>query len=130
MFRCTRGVERLPSDTRTPRLVQLPVLEIGRRVGLGDVVGRITSSLGIRPCTGCLERAEALNDRVVFIGWGTTPSAASAPAPRPGCWFAGTNCYVFVQTLKFCCGDGTEYTQRWGWCIGFWRAPPCRPSLG
>jgi hypothetical protein len=47
------------------------------------------------------------------------------PAPAPGCWFVGTNCYGFIQTLKFCCGDGTEYTQRWGWCIGFWRAPPC-----
>ena len=48
------------------------------------------------------------------------------PAPRPGCYFAGTNCYFFVQTLKFCCGDGTEYTQQWGWCFGFWTAPPCR----
>jgi hypothetical protein len=49
------------------------------------------------------------------------------PPPKPGCWFAGTNCYGFVQTVKFCCGDGREYTEQWGWCIGFWQAPPCRP---
>jgi hypothetical protein len=49
------------------------------------------------------------------------------PPPAPGCWFAGTNCYGFIQTLKFCCNDGTEYTQRWGWCIGVWFAPPCLP---
>jgi hypothetical protein len=49
------------------------------------------------------------------------------PPPAPGCYFAGTNCYGFVQTLKFCCGDGREYTQQWGWCIGFWLAPPCLP---
>jgi hypothetical protein len=36
------------------------------------------------------------------------------------------DCYGFIQTLKFCCNDGTEYTQRSGWCIGVWFAPPCR----
>jgi len=50
------------------------------------------------------------------------------PPPAGGCYFAGTNCYGFIQTLKFCCGDGTEYTQRWGWCFGLWQAPPCLPN--
>jgi hypothetical protein len=49
------------------------------------------------------------------------------PPPKPGCWLAGTNCYGFIQTLKFCCNAGEEYTEQWGWCIGFWQAPPCRP---
>jgi hypothetical protein len=59
-------------------------------------------------------------------GGGQAMVRPQQPPPKPGCWFAGTSCYGFVQTLKFCCGDGTEYTQRWGWCIGLWFAPPCR----
>jgi hypothetical protein len=63
------------------------------------------------------------------LGPASAGPVAQAPSPRPGCWFAGTNCYGFVQTLKFCCGDGTEYTERYGWCLGLWFAPPCRPEL-
>jgi hypothetical protein len=33
----------------------------GREVGLGDVVGRATSLVGLRPCGACSRRAEALN---------------------------------------------------------------------
>lgn len=35
-------------------------------VGLGDVIKRATSSVGIRPCGGCVERASRLNDWMVF----------------------------------------------------------------
>ena len=117
------------SRAAAPRAVRLPGLRAGRLIGLGDVIGRLTSALGVRPCGGCAGRAAALNSRLVFMGREPMRmlSSASPPAPKPGCWFAGTSCYGFVQTLKFCCGDGTEYTQRWGWCIGLWFAPPCRP---
>ncbi|MFJ3791410.1 hypothetical protein [Kitasatospora sp. NPDC090091] len=37
-------------------------------IGLGDAVKHATSTVGIRPCGGCLRRAEALNRRVVFSG--------------------------------------------------------------
>jgi hypothetical protein len=37
-------------------------------VGLGDVVKRVTSAVGIRPCSGCQRRAEALNRLVTFGG--------------------------------------------------------------
>jgi hypothetical protein len=47
------------------------------------------------------------------------------PPPPPGCWFAGTQCRVGVQSCKFCCGDGKEVTQLCGWCIGWWDYPPC-----
>ncbi len=55
-------------------------------------------------------------------------SGPPAQAPKPGCYFAGTSCYGAIQTCKFCCGDGTEYTQQCGWCVGLWQAPPCRPG--
>lgn len=47
------------------------------------------------------------------------------PAPKPGCWFVGTQCRIGYQTCKFCCGDGQSYSQQCGWCIGWYDAPPC-----
>ena len=35
-------------------------------IGLGDVVKRATSYLGIKPCGGCEQRAAALNRWMVF----------------------------------------------------------------
>jgi hypothetical protein len=35
-------------------------------VGLGDVVKRITTSFGFRPCSSCQRRAEALNRLAQF----------------------------------------------------------------
>jgi hypothetical protein len=37
-------------------------------VGLGDVIKRATSAVGIQPCAGCQRRAEALNRWVAFSG--------------------------------------------------------------
>jgi hypothetical protein len=37
-------------------------------VGLGDVVKRATSTIGIKPCGGCAQRAAWLNSRVAFTG--------------------------------------------------------------
>jgi hypothetical protein len=49
--------------------VRLPVfLSDEDEVGLGDVVKRATSSVGIRPCGGCEQRAAALNRWLVFSG--------------------------------------------------------------
>ncbi|GAA3346989.1 hypothetical protein GCM10020358_60070 [Amorphoplanes nipponensis] len=88
--------------------------------GLGEVLEKVFARWGFRPCGGCERRARALDRMVTFR------ARSDMPAPRSGCWFAGTTCYGFIQVLKFCCNDGTEYTQRWGWCIGAWAAPPCR----
>jgi hypothetical protein len=107
--------------------VRVPGFVTNEEVGLGDVIKRLTRAVGVRPCGGCQRRAATLNRRVVLFSGGSRPTAAAGmPAPKPGCWFAGTSCYGFVQTLKFCCGNGAEYTERWGWCIGLWFAPPCR----
>lgn len=50
---------------RQPRRVKLPGF-ISEEIGLGDVVKRATSSVGIRPCDSCLRRAQALNSWIVF----------------------------------------------------------------
>jgi hypothetical protein len=48
-----------------PYRVSLPG-SVSSEVGLGDVVKRVTSAVGIRPCGGCLRRAQALNSWLVF----------------------------------------------------------------
>ena len=52
--------------TRQPRTVRLPVFVSDEPVGLGDVIKRATSAIGIKPCGGCAERAARLNSRVIF----------------------------------------------------------------
>jgi len=43
-----------------------PFLLADEVVGLGDVIKRVTYTVGIKPCGGCEKRAAALNRRVVF----------------------------------------------------------------
>jgi hypothetical protein len=56
------------SPPRQPRSVRLPgfMMPDEEEVGLGDVIKRATTAVGIRPCSGCQRRAQALNRRVVF----------------------------------------------------------------
>ncbi len=51
-----------------PYRVRLPGFVSGEDVGLGDVIKRATSSMGIRPCGGCNRRAATLNSWLVFSG--------------------------------------------------------------
>ena len=53
---------------RPPRRIRLPGFIVDEEIGLGDVIKRATSYVGIRPCGGCEGRAAALNRRVVFGG--------------------------------------------------------------
>jgi hypothetical protein len=53
---------------RQPRVVRLPVFVSDEPLGLGDVVKRATSAVGVKPCGGCGRRAARLNRRVVFTG--------------------------------------------------------------
>lgn len=39
---------------------------IREEIGLGDVLKRVTSAFGIKPCSGCQRRAQALNRWLVF----------------------------------------------------------------
>ena len=46
--------------------VRLPGFISDEEIGLGDVIKRTTSYLGIQPCGGCERRADALNRWLVF----------------------------------------------------------------
>jgi hypothetical protein len=54
---------------RRPYRVRLPGFVTEKEVGLGDVIKRATSAIGIRPCAGCEGRAAALNHWITFTGW-------------------------------------------------------------
>lgn len=56
-----------PQDReKKPYQISLPGFIIDEDIGLGDVIKRATSSVGIRPCAGCERRAAVLNRWVVF----------------------------------------------------------------
>lgn len=50
----------------SPHRVRLPGFLSDDEIGLGDVVKRATSYIGIKPCGGCNQRAAALNRWLVF----------------------------------------------------------------
>jgi hypothetical protein len=52
------------SSTELParHTIRLPRFIIGRPVGAGDVVKRITSAVGVKPCSACKHRAAHLNE--------------------------------------------------------------------
>ena len=49
-----------------PYRVRLPGFITGEEFGLGDVIERTTTYIGIRPCQGCGRRAATLNRWLVF----------------------------------------------------------------
>ena len=53
---------------RQPYRVRLPGFISDKDVGLGDVIKRATSTVGIKPCGGCERRVAALNGWMVFSG--------------------------------------------------------------
>jgi hypothetical protein len=50
----------------TRRPLTLPNFVSKKEIGLGDVIRRATSAMGIKPCPACEKRARYLNERVVF----------------------------------------------------------------
>ncbi len=48
--------------------INMPRFITDEDIGLGDVVKRVTSSIGIKTCGGCQRRAERLNHWLVFSG--------------------------------------------------------------
>ena len=48
--------------------VRLPGFLVAQEVGLGDMIKRATSAIGIKPCGGCQQRAAALNHWMTFSG--------------------------------------------------------------
>jgi len=68
----TRKTKRHPSpreqEAQPTHQVRLPGFITGEEIGLGDVIKRATSYVGIKPCGGCQRRAAALNRWTVFTG--------------------------------------------------------------
>ena len=62
--------ERGTSSPRraAPHEVRLPGFVADEAVGLGDVITRATTAVGIRPCGGCAQRARQLSSWLVFRG--------------------------------------------------------------
>lgn len=55
------------SSTQARHVVRLPgFLPEDQEVGLGDVVKRATSLAGIKPCSGCAQRAGTMNRWLTF----------------------------------------------------------------
>ena len=62
-----RDQQQTSKQEGNPFRVHLPPFLIAEEVlGLGDVIKRVTYTVGIRPCGACEKRAAALNRRVVF----------------------------------------------------------------
>ena len=54
-------------DRRTnPRVVRLPGFIVHEDTGLGTAIKRATTTLGIKPCATCAERAARLDNRITF----------------------------------------------------------------
>jgi hypothetical protein len=60
------------STDRTAYTIRVPTFVFGHEMGLGDILKRISTSLGVGPCARCDERAACLNSWLRF-----------APAERP-----------------------------------------------
>ena len=46
--------------------VRVPGFLVDDDIGLGTVLKRITTRLGVKPCGGCLKRAATLDRRITF----------------------------------------------------------------
>jgi len=60
--------DKLNESERQPYRVSLPGFITNEDVGLGDVIKRATSVVGIRHCSGCARRAAVLNRLLTFSG--------------------------------------------------------------
>jgi hypothetical protein len=69
--------ERGKAGARGPHHVRLPGFVHEEEVGLGEAIKRATYAMGIKPCTGCERRADALNRLLVFKGRGRSTRGGS-----------------------------------------------------
>jgi peroxiredoxin len=70
-----------PSQAPQPHRLKLPGFLVKYEIGLGDLIKRITSAVGIKPCVGCERRAATLNRWLVFSGIGGSGLKAGTSAP-------------------------------------------------
>jgi peroxiredoxin len=70
-----------PAGTHQPHRLSLPRFLVKHDIGLGDVIKRVTSAMGIKTCVGCERRAAVLNRWLVLSGIGGSGLKAGTPAP-------------------------------------------------
>jgi len=58
--------ETKPQLRSAPHHVRLPGFLVENEIGLGDVLKRVTSAVGVKPCGGCEKRAAGLNSWITF----------------------------------------------------------------
>jgi peroxiredoxin len=73
--------EAAAAGPKPPHRLRLPRFLLKREIGLGDLIKRITSAFGIKPCVGCERRAAVLNRWMVLSGLGGSGLKAGARAP-------------------------------------------------
>jgi hypothetical protein len=66
MAKASEGNDPFDQNEHPPHRVRLPGFITDEEIGLGDVIKRATSYLGIKPCGGCEHRAALLNHWIVF----------------------------------------------------------------
>ena len=66
MKKTTEGDDPADPIASSTHSVRLPGFIVDAEVGLGDVVKKATSYLGLTPCGGCERRAAALNRWMTF----------------------------------------------------------------
>jgi hypothetical protein len=59
--------ENDPHRGQPAHRIRLPGFLLDKEIGLGDIIKRATSYVGIAPCSACEDRAESLNE---WIGFG------------------------------------------------------------
>ena len=64
-----------------PHRLRLPRFLVKYDIGLGDLIKRMTSAVGIKPCVGCERRAATLNRWLVLSGIGGRGLKAGTSAP-------------------------------------------------
>lgn len=57
---------RIDEKRTAARTVRLPKFLVKEPVGLGQIVKRITTSIGVRPCASCEQRAARLDQWLRF----------------------------------------------------------------
>jgi peroxiredoxin len=75
------GSEGPLRETLAPHRVNLPGFLVKHEIGLGDLIKRVTSAMGIKPCVGCERRAGVLNRWMVFSSTGGSGLKAGTRAP-------------------------------------------------
>ena len=66
MKRRDSGGEGAERHQLHPYKIRLPGFLSDDEIGLGDVIKRVTSTVGIRSCSGCERRAALMNRWLVF----------------------------------------------------------------